>query len=102
MDASNRENSMRTQTITWTAITAGLFMSTTVALADPQTPSAQPAAATTPASDKLVCKQDYHQGSLIHTSTCKTQAEWDNMRRTQQRDVSDFQNRNYQTSMGGH
>jgi invasion protein IalB len=84
----------------------GLFISTaTMALAeDPQTPAAQPAApaATTPASEKLICKQDSHEGSIIHTNVCKTQAQWDNARRSQQRDVSDFQNRNYQMSNGGH
>ena len=60
---------------------------------------AQPAAA--PDKDKLVCRMMYHQGSLIRTQQCKTQDQWDNERRAAQRNVSDFQNRNYQTS-GGH
>jgi hypothetical protein len=60
---------------------------------------AQPAAAT-PDKDKRLCRVMYHQGSLIRTQQCKTQAEWDNERRSAERAVSDFQNRNYQTSSG--
>jgi hypothetical protein len=41
-----------------------------------------------------------HQGMLVRTNVCKTQKEWDEQRRRQQRDLADFQNRNYQTSNG--
>jgi|HubBroStandDraft_5_1064220.scaffolds.fasta_scaffold56095_3 hypothetical protein len=69
-----------------------------------QTPAAQPVSATPataqPASDKQICKQMTHEGMLVKTNVCHTQAEWDQIRQTQQRDVSDFQNRNYQMSSG--
>jgi hypothetical protein len=64
----------------------------------PAAPAQQ--AAATPDKNKPVCRVMYHQGSLIRTQQCKTQAQWDNERRAAQRDVSDFQNRNYQTSSG--
>lgn len=70
-----------------------------------QTPPAQPVAATPataqPASDQKICRQMTHEGMLVKTNVCHTQAEWDQIRQTQQRDVADFQNRNYQMS-GGH
>lgn len=84
-------------------LTAGMLLSVSAAaLADdtPATPtSAQPAQAA-PDKDKLVCKMMYHNGSLIRTQQCKTQAQWDMERTKAQHDVADFQNRNYQTSSG--
>lgn len=89
-----------------TALGAALSLSTVAFAQDQQqpvgvapAPAAQPAAAT-PDKDKPVCRMMYHQGSLIRTQQCKTQAEWDNERRSTERAVSDFQNRNYQTSSG--
>jgi hypothetical protein len=89
------------------ALGAALSLSTAAFAQDQQqpvgvapAPAAQPAAAT-PAKDKLVCRQMYHEGSLIRTQQCRTQAQWDMDRRAAERNVADFQNRNYQTS-GGH
>ena len=68
------------------------------------TVAAQPAAAvqpaSAPASQKPICKTMAHEGMLVKTNVCHTQAEWDQIRQAQQRSVSDFQNRNYQTSSG--
>jgi len=84
-------------------LAAGMLLSvSTAALADdtPATPApAQPAQAA-PDKVKLVCKTMYHNGSLIHTQQCKTQAQWESERTKTQHDVADFQNRNYQTSSG--
>ena len=52
------------------------------------------------ASQKKICKEVTHEGMLVKTSTCHTQAEWDQMRQAQQRSFADFQNRNYQMSSG--
>jgi hypothetical protein len=78
-----------------------------------QTPTVQPAAAqpvsaqqaatqpaATPAPDAKICKTMTHEGMLVKTSVCHTQAEWDQIRQQQERNVADFQNRNYQTSSG--
>lgn len=61
---------------------------------------AQPAAATTATADsaKPICRTMYHEGMLVKTQTCHTQAEWDQIRRSQERSISDFQNRNFTTS----
>jgi hypothetical protein len=95
IDASDGENSMRHLTIMFAA---ALLMPVTAALADPQAPPAQPAPAAAPASEKLICKQEVHEGLIVRTNTCRTAAEWENMRRSQQRDFSNFQNRSMQTS----
>jgi hypothetical protein len=88
------------------ALGAALSLSTVAFAQDQQqpvgvapAPAAQPAAAT-PDKDKLVCRMMYHNGSLIRTQQCKTQAQWDVDRRTAERNVADFQNRNFQTSSG--
>ena len=52
------------------------------------------------ASQKPVCKEMVHEGMLVKTTVCHTPAEWDQIRAAQQRNVSDFQNRTYQTSSG--
>jgi hypothetical protein len=71
-----------------------------VAVAQQPVAVAQPATATGPESEKQICRMMYHNGMLVKTQTCHTQAQWDDMRRSQERDVSDFQNRNYQTQSG--
>jgi hypothetical protein len=87
------------------AIAAAAFLTLPVcAFADgtqTQPATAQPASAQ-PVSDpqKPICRMMTHQGMLVKTNVCHTQAEWDEIRQRQQRDVADFQNRNYQTSSG--
>jgi len=49
--------------------------------------------------DKKICRMMYHNGELIRTQTCKTKEEWDRLRAEQQRNIADFQNRNYQTQI---
>ncbi|HEX4296236.1 MAG TPA: hypothetical protein VHZ29_19035 [Rhizomicrobium sp.] len=71
-----------------------------VAVAQQPVAVAQPAAAAGPGGEKEICRMMYHNGMLVKTQTCHTQAQWDDMRRSQERDVSDFQNRNFQTSSG--
>jgi hypothetical protein len=65
-----------------------------------QTQAAQPVAAQPDPSQKVVCKAMSHEGMLVKTNVCHTQAEWDQMRTAQQHSVSDFQNRNYTMSSG--
>ncbi|MBV8976393.1 MAG: hypothetical protein JO261_11600 [Alphaproteobacteria bacterium] len=72
------------------------------AFADDAAPAPQPAAQPAPPAnvadkDKLVCRMMVHQGMLVRTQVCKTQEQWDNDRSAQQRSISDFQNRNFQT-----
>jgi Spy/CpxP family protein refolding chaperone len=62
---------------------------------------AQPASAR-PDSDKMICRTMVHEGMLVKTNTCHTQAQWDQIRTDQQHSVSEFQNRNYTMSGGGH
>ena len=62
-----------------------------------QPAAAQPASAQ-PNSQKLICKEMVHEGMLVKTNVCHTQAEWNQIRTDQQRNVSEFQNRTYQTS----
>lgn len=87
-----------------TAILASCLLITTAAIADgqQQAPAARPMqqATATPDKDKKICRTMYHQGTIIRTQQCKTQAEWDRNRLDAQRSVADFQNRNYQTSNG--
>jgi hypothetical protein len=59
---------------------------------------AQPAAATTQVGEKQICRTMYHEGMLVRTQTCHTQAQWDQIRRAQERSVADFQNRNFTMS----
>jgi hypothetical protein len=60
---------------------------------------AQPASAQ-PDANRPICKTIAHEGMLVKTNVCHTQAEWDQIRTRQERSVADFQNRNYQTSSG--
>lgn len=87
-------------------IVAISFAMTASALADePQAPpppaqqsaTAQPAAAD---PDKKICRMMTHEGMLVRTNVCHTQREWDAIRVRQEREVSEFQNRNYLTSNG--
>lgn len=86
------------------AIVAGLIISISapafagdaaqpVAVAQPAT--VQPASATAPGNGKQICRTMYHEGMLVRTQTCHTQAEWDQIRRAQERSFADFQNRTF-------
>ena len=59
---------------------------------------AQPASATAAESEKQICRTMYHEGMLVRTQKCHTQAEWDQIRRSQERSIADFQNRNFTMS----
>lgn len=91
--------------VAFLALPASSFAETPVvqpATAQPVTAqpvTAQPAAVQQ-ASQKPVCKEMVHEGMLVKTTVCHTQAEWDQIRADQQRNVADFQNRTYQTSRG--
>jgi hypothetical protein len=44
---------------------------------------------------KLICKPMYHEGMLLKGNDCRTQKEWDILRRDEEREISDFQNLSY-------
>lgn len=86
--------------------TAALLAFSACAYADGTAPAtAQPAALqpiavqAAPASSatavKLFCRPMYHEGMLLKASDCRTQKEWDRLRRDEQREISDFQNLSY-------
>ena len=54
---------------------------------------AAPAAPATPV--KLICRPIYHEGMLIKGTDCRTQKEWDRLRRDEEREISDFQNQSF-------
>ena len=77
------------------SIAAGLLVST-AALADSTEPvTAQPAAAVTKASDRIVCHYMIHDGVFIKKPVCKTLEQWNRDRREAQRDFATFQMRTY-------
>ena len=87
------------------AAVAGVTLSlSTAALADgAQNAPSQPVAvapepAPPPASankEKRICRLMIHEGMLLKSSECKTQAQWDEERRRQEREIAIFQNRSY-------
>jgi hypothetical protein len=44
---------------------------------------------------KLICRPIFHEGMLLKGNDCRTQKEWDRLRRDEERGISDFQNRSY-------
>jgi hypothetical protein len=97
-------------TLTFLTLPAAAFADGTQAPMVSQ-PTATPAVAVSPAapaqpvsaqpdSNKLICKTMAHEGMLVKTNICHTENEWDQIRTRQQRNLADFQNRNYQTSSG--
>lgn len=82
-------------------LAAGLALSlSTAAFADDaQQPTAQPVSVTT-GSERLICHQFVHDGMLLRSNTCKTKKQWDEQRRREEYDFSDFQNRTYTHPFG--
>ncbi|HEX4862218.1 MAG TPA: hypothetical protein VFV07_13355 [Rhizomicrobium sp.] len=59
-------------------------------------PVAVHATAAAPATAvKLICKPMYHEGMLLKGNDCRTQKEWDILRRDEEREISDFQLQSY-------
>lgn len=44
---------------------------------------------------KLICKPMFHEGMLLKGNDCRTQKEWDRLRRDEEREISDFQNQSF-------
>jgi hypothetical protein len=61
-----------------------------VAVAPDPTPPPAPSAKL-----ERVCRLMIHEGMLLKSSTCQTQAQWDEDRRRQEREIEKFQNRSY-------
>ena len=82
-------------------LAAGLALSlSTAAFADDaQQPTAQPVSVTT-GSERLICHQFVHEGMLLKSNRCKTQKQWDDLRRKEEYDFSDIQNRSYSHPIG--
>jgi hypothetical protein len=64
-------------------------------LAALQPVAVQAASAPSATAVKLICKPMYHEGMLLKSNDCRTQKEWDILRRDEQREISDFQNLSY-------
>jgi hypothetical protein len=77
--------------------TAAILLAFSVsARADGAAPTIIQAAAAPPAKTvKLVCRSLFHEGMLIKSTECRTQEEWDRLRRDAERQISDFQNLSY-------
>lgn len=78
-----------------TTAAALLALSVTAAGAQPATlqPAAVQAAAKKPVT--LFCRAIFHEGMVIRTGDCRTQEEWDALRRADERTISEFQNHSY-------
>jgi hypothetical protein len=65
--------------------------------AQPQPATQQPVAIQAAAKKPitLFCRAIFHEGMLIRSSDCRTQEEWDALRRADERTISDFQNHSY-------
>jgi hypothetical protein len=69
--------------------TASVLLTASVAHADGTAPSAsQPVGKTT-----LVCRALSHDGDVLKGKDCRTREEWDRVRQSEARWISDFQNR---------
>ena len=91
---------MRTTIMTLAAGIA-LSLSTAAFADDPQQPAAQPVSVSASAnSERLICHLFVHQGMLLRSNVCKTQKQWDEQRRREEYDFSDFQNRTYTHPFG--
>jgi len=77
--------------------TAAVLLAFSVsARADGAAPTIIQAAAAPPAKTvKLICRSLFHEGMLIKSTECRTQEEWDRLRRDAEREISDFQNLSY-------
>jgi len=77
-------------------IAAGLTLISTAAFADSADPmTAQPAAAVSSPSGRIVCHYMVHDGVFIKKPVCKSQEQWNRDRRESQRDFATFQMRTY-------
>ena len=56
-------------------------------------------AAATPDSEKLICHHPVHEGTILPQQVCLTKHAWELIRLREQKNVSDFQRRAYQTKM---
>jgi hypothetical protein len=43
----------------------------------------------------LYCRAIPHEGMVLRTGDCRTQKDWDTLRREEERTISDFQNHSY-------
>ena len=81
------------------ALTCALsFSAPLAALADtsPPEPFIQPIS-TVHGSETLSCHYYYHEGTIIRWRDCRTQREWDRLRRETERNVMEFQLRTMTT-----
>ncbi len=75
------------------AVCGSMVLTTGTAFADSaQMPAPQPVSATT-SQDAVICKVYYHEGTLIKTNTCYTQAQWDARRHYAENEIRIFQQR---------
>ena len=75
------------------AVCGSMVLAAGTAFADTaQLPAPQPVSATT-SQGPLICKVYYHEGTLIRTNTCYTQAQWDTQRHFAQNQIRIFQQR---------
>jgi hypothetical protein len=52
--------------------------------------------------NQIICRNMYHNGSLIHTQNCHTKREWENMRTDNQQEVNQSQMRALTSQPTGH
>jgi len=52
--------------------------------------------------NQLICRNMYHNGSLIHTQNCHTKREWESMRTDNQHEVNQSQMRALTSQPMGH
>jgi hypothetical protein len=48
--------------------------------------------------NQLICRNMYHNGSLIHTQNCHTKREWESMRMENQQEINNSQMRGLMSS----
>jgi hypothetical protein len=68
---------------------------TVVQPAAPQPVAVQAAPPAPQKKVKLICRAVFHEGMLLRGNDCRTQEEWDIMRRDAERQISNFQNHSY-------
>ena len=69
--------------------TASVLLTVSIAHADGTAPSAPQAAGKV----TLICRALSHDGRVLKGSDCRTREEWDRVRQSEARWISDFQNR---------
>ncbi len=85
---------MRTHLVCILVVSIGAGLAQARAEDQQPAPAPQPAATASPqedASNRLICRAMYHNGSIIRTRQCHTQREWDAIRTYNQRQITESQ-----------